>query len=240
MRVTILDDRIIIGKFLAFDKHMNLILSDAEEQRRILRGKKEEVQRRALGLVLIRGEEVVCMTVEGPPPHDERTRAASNLPGPGVGRAAGRGISAPAQLNPQAAAANTAPIGLSGQPVVGVGAPAPGQMMPGGPGGPPRPGPYGMPGPGMHMPMPGMPGMPGMPPGMPGMPPGMPGMPPGMQGMPPMPGMPGMPPGMPGMPGFAPMGRGMPPMPGMPGMPGMPPAPGFMPPPNMGRGGPNQ
>eukprot|EP01099_Mayorella_cantabrigiensis_P008789 TRINITY_DN860_c0_g1_i1.p1 TRINITY_DN860_c0_g1~~TRINITY_DN860_c0_g1_i1.p1 ORF type:complete len:295 (+),score=96.68 TRINITY_DN860_c0_g1_i1:217-1101(+) len=249
MRVTIEDSRVIVGKFMAFDKFMNIILGDAEEFRKVtgkgkLKGEERE-EKRALGLVLIRGENVVSLSVEGGPPLEEnRMKANTSVPaGPGVGRAAGRAI---------ALSAGPAP-GLTG-PIRGVGAPPQSAMMPGvppgrgpvpfgapgGPGGPPPGMQMGYPPPGRGMP-PGQPPMmgrgmppPGMgPPGMgpPGMAPpgGMPpgGMPPGMMGR-------GMPPGMPppGMPpqGVPPgmMGRGMP--------PGMPP-PG-MPPPGMGRGMP--
>ena len=37
MRVTILDGRQIVGRFMAFDRHMNLVLSDAEEFRKLPR-----------------------------------------------------------------------------------------------------------------------------------------------------------------------------------------------------------
>jgi len=65
MRVTLDDKRTIIGRFLAFDKHMNLVLADSEETRRTKKAQAEE--RRALGLVLIRGECVVSLAIESPP-----------------------------------------------------------------------------------------------------------------------------------------------------------------------------
>lgn len=238
MRVTLLDSRQIVGRFMAFDRHLNLVLADSEEFRRLppKKGKSDEEreERRVLGLVVLRGEEIVSLTIEGPPPQDDIGSRAQVAPGgPGMGRAVGRGM--------PVAAPGQAPAGLTG-PARGVGGPAPGMMMPrpqmsaapmmrppaprpgmpqgmppgGPPGGPPRPM---MPPPMMGGPPPGMP-PPGFRPGMP--PPGMP--PPGFRpGMPP-PGMPppGMHPGMP--PGFPPGGfpPGGPPHPGFPG--GPPPA----------------
>lgn len=130
MRVTIQDGRQLVGKFMAFDRHMNLVLGDCEEFRKLPPSKSskttgEREERRTLGLLLLRGEEVVSMTVEGPPPPDEsRVKASAGggaLSGTGVGRPAGRGIATGPLLQAQP--------GLSG-PVRGVGGPAPGMMQP--------------------------------------------------------------------------------------------------------------
>jgi len=240
MRVTIQDNRTLIGKFMAFDRHMNLILGDCEEFRKITpkgKGKGEErEEKRPLGLVLIRGECVISLSVEGPPPtEDTRMKDAGVNAGPGRGVPSGRGI-AVAPTPGGGPGGMNAPQGLGGA-VRGVGGPAQTLMQPGqGRGvqappvpyrGPPPPG-MGMP-PGRGMPPgPPIPGRMGMPPGPMGMPMGGPGMPP-VRGPPMIPGMPGMPPGPPGM--------GMPPMRMMPGMQQRP--PGMIPPGmNMGRGGP--
>lgn len=146
MRVTVTDGRQIVGRFMAFDRHMNVVLGDAEEFRQLPPKKGvpdvDREVRRTLGLIILRGDEVVGMVVEGPPPKDEArmVKAAGVVPGPGVGRAAGRGISGmpppgmsgmpPPGMPPMGAAPMGAAPGLAG-PAPGFGAPAPGVMRPG-------------------------------------------------------------------------------------------------------------
>merc|ERR1712106_988800 len=95
MKITMTDSRTFVGIFKAFDKHMNVILSDCEEFRRVRgkKGKEEKEEKRSMGLVLLRGETIVTMTLEGPPPSEDgpRVHLSGSSPGPGVGRPAGRG-----------------------------------------------------------------------------------------------------------------------------------------------------
>ena len=52
MRVTVDDGRMLVGKFMAFDKHMNMVLCDCEEFRRLgVKGKanEEREEKRSLG-----------------------------------------------------------------------------------------------------------------------------------------------------------------------------------------------
>eukprot|EP00339_Tiarina_fusa_P024171 CAMPEP_0117085516 /NCGR_PEP_ID=MMETSP0472-20121206/60106_1 /TAXON_ID=693140 ORGANISM="Tiarina fusus, Strain LIS" /NCGR_SAMPLE_ID=MMETSP0472 /ASSEMBLY_ACC=CAM_ASM_000603 /LENGTH=158 /DNA_ID=CAMNT_0004814783 /DNA_START=44 /DNA_END=520 /DNA_ORIENTATION=- len=139
LRVTLHDGRTIIGTFLAFDKHLNLVLSDAEEFRVLRKGGaaliEEKTEKRSLGLVLIRGENVVSLAVEGPPPPSVTGKTAA----PGGSMARPRG--APIPGGPPMGAV---PMGLGAAPVLG----APGMMPP-----PPPPPGGGMP-PGMGRGMP--------------------------------------------------------------------------------------
>ncbi|KAG5475693.1 hypothetical protein LSCM4_04277 [Leishmania orientalis] len=62
----VLDDgRSVTGKLLVFDKHMNVVLADAVEERPQSKRMVEEgvSSKRQLGLILLRGEHVVSVTV---------------------------------------------------------------------------------------------------------------------------------------------------------------------------------
>src|SRR5882757_5150257 len=121
---------------------MNLVLADTEEFRKTKRKQAakptappapgsaasttvEAEEKRTLGLVILRGTNIVSCSVEGPPPSDPSARLGQSAPGgapsalqagTGISRPAGRGL----------------PVGLGG-PAAGVGGPPP----PGGFGFPP-------------------------------------------------------------------------------------------------------
>ncbi|PWN93458.1 Sm-like ribonucleo protein [Acaromyces ingoldii] len=182
LRITLNDGRQMTGQMLAFDQHMNLVMADTEEFRRLKSKSKkrkakadegsdeddavpvpETEQKRTLGLIILRGESVVSLSVEGPPPADKSGSQPGLAAGPGRGAPAGRGM-------------GMAPPGVPPPTMMG------------------RPVPFGRPPPPMGAP-PGMPG--GPPPGFPARPPPGFGPPPGFpQGQPqfrPPPGYP-MPP----------------------------------------------
>ena len=130
MRVTLHDGRSIIGTFLAFDKHLNLVLSEAEEFR-TLKSKggaallEERTEKRSLGLVLIRGENVISLAVEGPPPPSATGKLTPGGPGRAMG--AGRGTMGV----PPPGAPGAPPVGLGAAPVHGIGGQVPPPPPPG-------------------------------------------------------------------------------------------------------------
>ncbi|CUM65982.1 uncharacterized protein PRCAT00003636001 [Priceomyces carsonii] len=86
MKVTTKDNRNFVGSLLAFDKHYNLVLSDTEELR-ITKKTYQELKRnvgetsklileekRSLGLIILRGDQIVTLNIESPPPLDATKR----------------------------------------------------------------------------------------------------------------------------------------------------------------------
>lgn len=71
---------------MAFDKHMNIVLGDVEETRisrpagKKSEGKGEEVveEKRALGLVMVRGDMVISMKPLAPPAAKPRIKKPAN------------------------------------------------------------------------------------------------------------------------------------------------------------------
>lgn len=115
---------------LTLSQHMNLVLADTEEFRRVKRKSKpaagaanaplvESEEKRTLGLAIVRGTHVVSCSVDGPPPADPSARLGTGVPGAAAAAAtlaAGPGISKPAGRG--------LPVGLGG-PAAGVGGPPP-------------------------------------------------------------------------------------------------------------------
>jgi small nuclear ribonucleoprotein B and B' len=124
LKLTLADGRVFIGQMIGFDRHMNLVIADCEEYRTIKRKSGESVEeKRALGLIVLRGAQVVSMSVESPPPVGDsmsRQPAAPNL-------MAGMGIARPG-MRPAMPPPGMPPMGLAG-PIPGMGGP-PGMRPP--------------------------------------------------------------------------------------------------------------
>lgn len=85
LRVITQDGRVYVGELLAFDKHMNVVLGDCVEEC-VLRRELDSVRRsgvekvdlkvkkRVLGLVILRGEQVLSTLIEDRPQQTKQQR----------------------------------------------------------------------------------------------------------------------------------------------------------------------
>ncbi|OBA24189.1 hypothetical protein METBIDRAFT_30523 [Metschnikowia bicuspidata var. bicuspidata NRRL YB-4993] len=98
LKVSILDGRTFSGQLLAFDKHMNVVLADTEEARVTKKAYRELAktkvdgqvkipeEKRFLGLVILRGEQVVNVTIISGPTADIKKRLTLLKQGKGVAK----------------------------------------------------------------------------------------------------------------------------------------------------------
>lgn len=98
LQATIIDGRTYTGQLLAFDKHMNLVLADTEEARIPKKSYQElaknkvdgkidlREEKRLLGLIILRGEQVVNITIKSGPTADIKKRLAQLKQGTGTSR----------------------------------------------------------------------------------------------------------------------------------------------------------
>nr|CCC89513.1 putative small nuclear ribonucleoprotein SmD1 [Trypanosoma congolense IL3000] len=79
LRVTLVDGREMTGKMLVYDRCMNVVLADAVESRKETKKMKDAgiSPQRKLGLVLLRGEHVVAVSVVKDNTTDEGSRPAN-------------------------------------------------------------------------------------------------------------------------------------------------------------------
>lgn len=96
LNVTTVDGRSYIGTLLAFDGHLNLVMGDTKEKRLTKKGYADLVQKniptyvdRDLGLIVLRGEQVVSVTIELEPLTPLATRLEK---GQGTARPAAKGV----------------------------------------------------------------------------------------------------------------------------------------------------
>lgn len=99
VRLTLQDSRMMVGNFLAFDKHMNIVLADADEYR-IVKSKKTGVSKqikRTLGLLIVRGENIVSLTAQAPPSQTHKRTDVDSINKPGKATSISRPSNVPNQ-----------------------------------------------------------------------------------------------------------------------------------------------
>ncbi|GBM08775.1 hypothetical protein AVEN_975-1 [Araneus ventricosus] len=65
MRVILCDNRTFIGSFSAFDKHMNLVLTNCVEYKKYKPKRKPMVEgKKTIGTAIIRGENIMSIIID--------------------------------------------------------------------------------------------------------------------------------------------------------------------------------
>eukprot|EP00127_Corallochytrium_limacisporum_P007224 Clim_evm97s243 gene=Clim_evmTU97s243 len=141
IKLIIKDGRAYVGIFLAFDKHMNLVVGDVEEFRDVKKKKDGQSviveERRAIGLMLMRGETIVSLSVEGPPARQSsRNRMPASQKQQSVMTQGSKRTGAKGSTMPPPPPPGQPPLGLAAGTVL---PPPPLGMMPPPPGMPPLP-----------------------------------------------------------------------------------------------------
>ena len=86
VRVTIQDQRKLVGTYIGIDKHLNCVLADTEEYRRLKPKKQGDPEReikRPLGLLMLRGDNIVSISAEKAPQQKFDKKAQMHIMGPG-------------------------------------------------------------------------------------------------------------------------------------------------------------
>lgn len=95
LKISTVDNKNYIGKLLAFDKYLNLVLADTEETRITKKSYQELKQnksgpvvedKRLLGLIILRGEQIVSLTIESGPTIDNKKRLGILTKGKGISK----------------------------------------------------------------------------------------------------------------------------------------------------------
>ncbi|XP_071038750.1 small nuclear ribonucleoprotein-associated protein B isoform X3 [Parasteatoda tepidariorum] len=76
MRIILCDNRTFIGTFSAYDKHMNIVLTNCAEYKNYVNKRKITIKgKKTIGTAIIRGENIVSVIVETLP---EESRSAGS------------------------------------------------------------------------------------------------------------------------------------------------------------------
>lgn len=60
VKITLKDSKIIVGRLLAYDKHMNVVIEEGEEFRKTLKA----TERRNIGLIMLTGRNIISIVLE--------------------------------------------------------------------------------------------------------------------------------------------------------------------------------